>query len=204
MLSEYTPLPLEHIANPTAQQKKKFQKQLRKAPTKRKREELLQLNVAKDPTVVVAVAQPPDGVSVSPRAGGAAAGDPDEEEGAEGSNSMPARKKRRTKSEAGVKRARSAYNYFAAEAVRQLAVSQQGKSMGELSKQVGPAWQQLSSEEREKYDELATADRERCSTELAKFNANKEEALRKRAADRLAEVGHKVTAVCFVCIHAGD
>ena len=75
---------------------------------------------------------------------------------------MPATKKRKKKAEAGVKRARSAYNFFSSECVfanpyprtpsrtftqsplwraaawrrtvRQLAVTQQGKSMAELSK----------------------------------------------------------------------
>jgi hypothetical protein len=183
LMAKYTPLPLQRIVNPTEQQKKKFQKQIRKAPPKRKRDELLL--AANDSAVVIAVAQPSDGVTWSPQASDEAAGagttansDTEKE---------PVQKKRRTKSEAGVKRARTAYNFFAAETVRQLAVTQQGKSMGELSKLVGPQWQQLSSEEREQYDELADADRERYSTELAQFNANKEQALQKRAANRLAE-----------------
>ena len=71
--------------------------------------------------------------------------------------------------------------------VRQLAVTQQGKSMAELSKLVGPEWRRLSAQEREKYDDLARADRERFAAELETFTTNKEEALRKRAAERAAE-----------------
>lgn len=59
--------------------------------------------------------------------------------------------------------------------------------MAELSKLVGPEWQKLSAEERLKYDEMASADRERYAAELDIFTKNKEEALRKRAAERAAE-----------------
>ena len=48
-----------------------------------------------------------------------------------------------------------------------LALEQPGKSMGELSKMLGPEWQQTSPESREKYEELAKADRERYETEVA-------------------------------------
>ena len=54
--------------------------------------------------------------------------------------------------------------------------------MAELSKLVGPEWQKLTAEERLRYDEMASADRERYAAELEVFTKNKEEALRRRAA----------------------
>ena len=68
-----------------------------------------------------------------------------------------------------------------------LALEQPGKSMGELSKMLGPEWQQTSPESREKYEELAKADRERYETEVEQFNANRKEMLRVQAEQRAAE-----------------
>jgi hypothetical protein len=113
-MAKYTPLPLERVVNPTEQQKKKLHKQIRKAPGKRKREELLQDAAASGDamnSLVVAVARPTDGVAA------AAAATADDASSSEDATSKPAPKKRRKKAEASVKRARSAYNFFASEYV---------------------------------------------------------------------------------------
>ena len=52
------------------------------------------------------------------------------------------------------------------------------ESMGELSKMLGPEWQQTSPESREKYEELAKADRERYETEVEQFNAKTDPAFK--------------------------
>ena len=77
-MAKYTPLPLQRIINPTVKQKKKFHKQIRKAPSKRKREELLQEAAASadatNSSGDLSVPEPSDGVAESPVAsmGGAA------------------------------------------------------------------------------------------------------------------------------------
>lgn len=102
-MAKYKPLPLQRIVNPTEKQKKKLHKQIRKAPTKQKRQELLQEAAASTDAAnssgEAAVVAPPEGSTPA---------DP---------TTNPAAKKRRKKADAAVKRARSAYNFFAGECV---------------------------------------------------------------------------------------